>query len=128
MHRVHGRTGFKQNQQGLCRRNKKRFAAQAMLLWLEALAHNVLIWARGWLAPTAHVVSGYGLARKCRNRVLDPERSVSENTKLTPCSDTLGASFRRPDSVYSIPTLAVSHAFLDFNFLLKCLTSSSNSC
>src|SRR5439155_23375865 len=36
--------GFKQDQQGLGWRNKKRFPAQAMLLWLEALAHNVLIW------------------------------------------------------------------------------------
>jgi len=38
--------GFKQDQQGHGWRNKKRFAAQAMLLWLEALAHNVLVWAR----------------------------------------------------------------------------------
>jgi len=67
-------TGFKQDQQGLGRRNKKRFAAQAMLLWLEALAHNVLIWARGWLAPTAHVVSGYGLVRLIRDVLAMPGR------------------------------------------------------
>src|SRR5579884_348091 len=58
--------GFKQDQQGLGWRNKKRFAAQAMLLWLEALAHNVLIWARSWLAPAAPTLAGYGLLRLVR--------------------------------------------------------------
>jgi hypothetical protein len=67
-------TGFKQDQQGLGRRNKKCFAAQAMLLWLEALAHNVLIWARGWLAPAAPIVSGYGLVRLIRDVLTIPGR------------------------------------------------------
>jgi len=67
-------TGFKQDQQGLGRRNKKCFAAQAMLLWLEALAHNVLIWARGWLVPSAQVVSGYGLVRLIRDVLAIPGR------------------------------------------------------
>jgi hypothetical protein len=60
-------TGFKQDQQGLGWRNKKRFAAQAMLLWLEALAHNVLIWARAWLSPAAPAIAGYGLLRLVRD-------------------------------------------------------------
>jgi hypothetical protein len=67
-------TGFKQDQQGLGRRNKKCFAAQALLLWLEALAHNVLIWAREWLAPAAPIVSGYGLVRLIRNVLAIPGR------------------------------------------------------
>jgi hypothetical protein len=66
--------GFKQDQQGLGRRNKKCFAAQAMLLWLECLAHNVLIWARTWLAPAAPVIAGYGLLRLVRDALAIPGR------------------------------------------------------
>ena len=64
--------GFKQDQQGLGRRNKKRFPAQAMLLWLEALAHNVLLWARSWLAPSAPVLARYGLLRLVRDALAIP--------------------------------------------------------
>jgi hypothetical protein len=64
--------GFKQDQQGLGRRNKKCFATQAMVLWLEALAHNVLIWARGWLSPAAPVIAGYGLLRLIRDALSIP--------------------------------------------------------
>ena len=44
---------IKEDKQGLgtTKRNKKRFEAQQVLIQLEALAHNVLIWARQWLAP-----------------------------------------------------------------------------
>ena len=35
---------------GLTKRNKKRFEAQHMLVLLGSLAHNVVIWARKWLA------------------------------------------------------------------------------
>lgn len=64
--------GFKQDQQGLGRRNKKSFAAQAMLLWLECLAHNVLIWVRTWLSPAAPAISGYGLLRLVRDALSIP--------------------------------------------------------
>ena len=67
-------TSFKQAQQGLGRRNKKSFAAQAMLLWLECLAHNVLIWARAWLAPAAPALAGYGLLRLVRDVLAIPGR------------------------------------------------------
>lgn len=77
--------GFKQDQQGLGRRNKKRFPAQAMLLWLEALAHNVLIWARHWLAPRAPAIAGYGLLRLIRDVL-----SISG----TLCLDTQGHLLR----------------------------------
>jgi len=35
---------------GLTKRNKKRFEAQYMLTLLGCLAHNVVVWARHWLA------------------------------------------------------------------------------
>lgn len=67
-------TSFKQNQQGLGRRNKKSFAAQAMLLWLECLAHNVLVWSRTWLAPAAPAIAKYGLLRLVRDAFAIPGR------------------------------------------------------
>lgn len=66
--------GFKQDQQGIGWRNKKRFAAQEMLLCLECLAHNVLVWARAWLQPLASVLSGYGLLRLVRDALAIPGR------------------------------------------------------
>ncbi len=67
-------TGFRQDQQGLGRRNKKCFAAQAMLLWLECLAHNVLIWVLSWLVPSAPAIAGYGLLRLVRDALSIPGR------------------------------------------------------
>jgi Transposase DDE domain group 1 len=45
-------TAFKEDKQGLglTKRNKKRFEAQHMLVLLGTLAHNVVVWARRWLA------------------------------------------------------------------------------
>jgi len=45
-------TAFKGDKQGLglTKRNKKRFDAQHMLVALGSLAHNVVVWARQWLA------------------------------------------------------------------------------
>jgi len=60
-------TAFKGDKQGLgmSKRSKKRFEAQQMLMLLGALAHNVIIWARGWLAvPTLH---HYGMLRMVRD-------------------------------------------------------------
>jgi hypothetical protein len=44
---------IKEDKQGLAtsKRNKRRFEAQQVLCQLETLAHNVLVWARQWLAP-----------------------------------------------------------------------------
>ena len=36
---------------GLSKRNQQRFAAQQMVVLLSALAHNVVVWGRNWLAP-----------------------------------------------------------------------------
>lgn len=62
-------TSVKGDKQGLgiTKRNKKRFAAQQMVVALGALAHNVLVWARAWLAPTAPVVRPYGIQRLVRD-------------------------------------------------------------
>jgi hypothetical protein len=45
-------TAFKGDKQGLglTKRTKKRFEAQHMLVLLGTLAHNVVVWARRWLA------------------------------------------------------------------------------
>jgi hypothetical protein len=67
-------TSFKQDRQSFGRRNKKRFAAQAMLLWLEALAHNVLIWSRSWLSAEVPSLATYGLLRLVRDGLAIPGR------------------------------------------------------
>jgi hypothetical protein len=62
-------TSVKEDKQGLgiTKRNKKRFEAQQMLVALGALAHNVLVWARAWLAPAAPAVRPYGIPRLVRD-------------------------------------------------------------
>jgi hypothetical protein len=52
---------------GLTKRSKKRFPAQQMLVLLGSLAHNVLVWARGWLSQTADTIRGYGMLRMTRD-------------------------------------------------------------
>jgi hypothetical protein len=62
-------TSLKGDKQGLgiTKRNKKRFEAQQMLVQLGALAHNVLMWGRHWLEPSAPWVSKYGIKRLVRD-------------------------------------------------------------
>jgi hypothetical protein len=62
-------TAFKGDKQGLglAKRNKKRFAAQQLVMLLGALAHNVLVWARAWLAPAVPAVRRYGIQRLVRD-------------------------------------------------------------
>ncbi len=52
---------------GLTKRNKRRFAAQQMLMLLGTLAHNVLLWARRWLVPRCPALARYGLLRLVRD-------------------------------------------------------------
>jgi hypothetical protein len=61
-------TTIKADKQGLgtTKRNKKRFEAQQILSALETLAHNVLLWARHWLAPRCPQVAPLGLKRLVR--------------------------------------------------------------
>ncbi|MCK6627726.1 MAG: hypothetical protein L6R45_21405 [Anaerolineae bacterium] len=61
--------GLKQDKQGLgvTKRNKKSFPAQQMLTQLNTLAHNLLIWAREWLAQRCQPVAIFGLVRLIRD-------------------------------------------------------------
>jgi hypothetical protein len=60
---------IKEDKQGLAssKRNKRRFEAQQVLIQLEALAHNVLIWARQWLAPRCPKIARFGIKRLVRD-------------------------------------------------------------
>jgi hypothetical protein len=60
---------IKEDKQGLAspKRNKRRFEAQQVLIQLEALAHNVLIWARQWLAPHCPKIARFGIKRLVRD-------------------------------------------------------------
>lgn len=60
-------TSFKGDRQGLGigKRNKKRFAAQQMVMLLGSLAHNVIVWARQWLASPS--LQHYGTLRMVRD-------------------------------------------------------------
>jgi hypothetical protein len=62
-------TAFKDDKQGLgiTKRNKKRGLAQQIVMLLNQLAHNVLVWARGWLAPHMPQLERYGLLRLVRD-------------------------------------------------------------
>lgn len=60
-------TSFKGDKQGLgmSKRSKKRFEAQQMLILLGSLAHNVILWARHWLAAVP--LQQYGILRMVRD-------------------------------------------------------------
>jgi hypothetical protein len=60
-------TSFKGDKQGLgmSKRSKKRFEAQQMLMLLGSLAHNIIVWARVWLASPA--LREYGMLRMVRD-------------------------------------------------------------
>ena len=62
-------TSFKEDKSGLglTKRSKKRFPAQQMLVLLGCLAHNVVVWARGWLTASTDKLSGYGMLRMVRD-------------------------------------------------------------
>jgi hypothetical protein len=62
-------TAFKEDKQGLgiTKRNKKRFAAQQVVVALGALAHNVLVWAKDWLQAQCPRVARFGVKRLVRD-------------------------------------------------------------
>jgi hypothetical protein len=62
-------TEFKEDKQGLgiTKRNKKSFEAQQMLVQLNALAHNLIIWSRRWLAKTSNWIGQLGILRMVRD-------------------------------------------------------------
>jgi hypothetical protein len=89
---------------GLTRRNKQRFAAQQMVSYLCALAHNVLVWARRWLCGAGSVVKRFGILRLVRDvfhisgfvRFDAPGRvqSILLN-EAAPLAGPVGEAFRR---------------------------------
>lgn len=62
-------TAIKDDKQGLglTKRNKKRFEAQQMVVLLGMLAHNVIVWARRWLATHDPKMQLYGHKRMVRD-------------------------------------------------------------
>jgi len=60
---------IKESKQGLgiTKRNKKRYAAQQMLMLLSALAHNVVVWAKQWLVSESPRLMRYGVPRIVRD-------------------------------------------------------------
>lgn len=52
---------------GLTKRNKKKMAAQQIVVLLAMLAHNVIIWACQWLAECAPQLNRYGILRMVRD-------------------------------------------------------------
>lgn len=48
---------------GLATLRKHKLAAQKIVVLLTGLAHNVLVWARGWLAKRAPRLEGFGIVR-----------------------------------------------------------------
>ncbi len=62
-------TQFKGDKQGLflAKRNKHSFAAQAMLVLLAQLAHNLLIWTRNALPDTQPALQHLGILRLIRD-------------------------------------------------------------
>jgi hypothetical protein len=62
-------TTFKEDNQGwgVRRRNKKHFAGQAVLEYLGQLAHNAIIWARGWLVAREARLADWGVLRLVRD-------------------------------------------------------------
>jgi len=62
-------TAIKNDKQGLgiTKRNKKRFEAQQMMAQLNALAHNLIVWSRRWLAQAWDKVANLGILRMVRD-------------------------------------------------------------
>ena len=52
---------------GMVKRQKRKAEAQDMLVVLNQLAHNVLMWARGWLAEVAPKLARFGILRLIRD-------------------------------------------------------------
>lgn len=62
-------TTFKGDKQGLglSKRSKKRFEAQQLATLLGTLAHNVIVWVRGWLVGQQPKLAHYGMVRMVRD-------------------------------------------------------------
>ena len=52
---------------GMTKRSKKRFEGQQMVVLLNCLAHNLLVWSRRWLSATTPKLREYGFLRLVRD-------------------------------------------------------------
>jgi hypothetical protein len=52
---------------GMAKRQKRKADAQDMLVLLNQLAHNVLVWARSWLCEESPQLIRYGVLRFVRD-------------------------------------------------------------
>jgi Transposase DDE domain group 1 len=52
---------------GMTKRSKKRFEGQQMVVLLNSLAHNLLVWSRRWLSATTPKLKEYGFLRLVRD-------------------------------------------------------------
>jgi len=97
-------TEIKEDKQGLgtSHRNKQRFAGQQRVGQLEVLAHNLLIWARRWLAPFCPKIAQFGLLRLVRDALqvsgridFSPQASIQQITlnAADPLAKELQAGF-----------------------------------
>jgi hypothetical protein len=60
---------IKESKQGLGigKRNKKKFCGQQMVMMLSTLAHNLVVWAKGWLMAGVPKLKKYGVLRMVRD-------------------------------------------------------------
>src|SRR5215467_6139139 len=74
---------------------KRRLVAQTVVVRLSELAHNVLVWARGWLAQAAPRLRSYGVVRLVqevwavpgrvkRSRAADPAGALTSSPPFGP--------------------------------------------
>ena len=101
-------TSFKGDKQGLgiTKRAKKRFAAQQMVMLLGTLAHNVIVWARRWLA--APKLTHYGILRMVRDvfhlsGFLVRDASGSITHIALNCAAPLASVLREPLAALLVP-------------------------
>ena len=75
---------FRGDKQGLKigKRRKQSMAGQEMLILLAHLAHNLIVWARGWLSETAPKLADYGIKRWVRDLLTMPARLTFKGNVL----------------------------------------------
>jgi hypothetical protein len=75
---------FKEDKQGfgLTKRNKKRAPAQQVVMLLNSLAHNVLVWVQDWLAEQVPKLASFGMLRLVRD-VLSVSGKIEFNPKTS---------------------------------------------
>jgi hypothetical protein len=69
---------------------KHRLAAQTVVVLLGALAHNVLVWARDWLAKGAPPLAAFGIVR-----LVQEVWAVPGRVKLAMAADGVPRAVRR---------------------------------